>query len=91
MGFSTPAMEATARGPVCDAHCTTVSTLLSRHLTVCDWALSAMPIDHATVDMFSDSTPDLANFISTSLCSTKDCKRTSAISKYEFVKQPWGL
>ena len=90
MDFSTPDMKATLRGPDCNVRWTAASTL-SRCTGVWDCSLSGMHASHASVGVLSDSTPDLANCISTSLCSTKYCKRTAAISKSEFIRQPYGF
>ena len=83
--FSTTAMEAMVRGPTCDAGWMATSPL-SMRLVVWDWDLSSMHLIYATVGVFSDSTLDIVNCISTSLCSTKYYKRTASISKFDFFK-----
>ena len=90
MEFSTPEMEATVSGPVCDAYWTAVSPL-SRRPNMWDFALSAMRVNHATVVLLSDRTTYFEIFISTSLCRTNYCKRTAAISKPDFIRKPCGL
>ena len=72
-------------GPACDTHWTSASPL-GRRRAVWDCALSTMHVEHATVSVLSDSTPALENFIYTSLCRTKYCKRTASISNYDFIR-----
>ena len=90
MEFSTPEMEATSSGTTYDMHWTATSTT-SRHPAVWDCVLSAIRVDHATVGVLSDSTPALANCISTAFCSNEYCKRTAAICNSELIRQPYGL
>ena len=91
MEFSTPAMEVREkRGPACDARWMAAIPLI-RIPAMWDCDFSDMHVDHDTVGMLSDSTPALANCISTSLCSTKYCKITATTYTSEFTRQPCGL
>ena len=78
------------RGTDCDARWKD-TTPLSMCPVMCSWDLSDICVNHATVGVLSDSMPDIVNFISTSLCSNNYFKITAAISKSDFVNQPWGL
>ena len=85
MEFSTPGMEVRVIGPACDARWA-FAIPLSRCPVWWDFEFSTMCVDHITVGALSDITLALSNFISTSLCSTKYCNITAAISKSEFVR-----
>jgi hypothetical protein len=90
MEFSTPAMEATVRGPTWEACCMAASPCSSCP-AVGELDLLAMRAIQATVGMLSDSTPAQTNCISTSWCSTMYCGNRAAISKSELVRRQGGV
>ena len=84
MDFSTPEMEGMVSRHAYNLCCIDAG-IISRCPSVWYFDLSAMHVNYAAVVMLSYITLALANCISTSFCSTNYCKRTTAISKYNFL------